>query len=369
MNVLHITGMKLPTKLGGFEKWLVKCCKNGGEDTVYISYDSSLGDVKEYNQLICENKGQLIVLGSDEEIVEFCNKCKIDAVFFHFGMNNNLWLFRSLHKMGVKLFAVLHCENSVYLLLNKNTKVCEKIKLLPHRLKSWYISKYFKQIFGVSNTVTIQNKKAYFYSDKKISTLYIGIDTDGVYEKKLQDGQITIANIAFHNIGKGVDILIEALEILKKKYNNIRLLQIGGSNHEINKDTMRLKELCERLGVTDNVTWIGLTNDVNYYLAQADIYCQPSRNEALCLAIMEGMNNSMPIVASNVGGIPEIVHNGENGFLFNPDDGAEALASCLEELILDEKLRADMGKRSKQILNELNLSTEKSAEMIWSYLK
>ena len=92
-----------------------------------------------------------------------------------------------------------------------------------------------------------------------------------------------------------------------------------------------------------------------------DIYCQPSRSEALPLAIMEAGMAGLPIVGSRVGGIPEIVFDDLNGFLFD-NCNANQLAECLFRLITDPGLRIRMGKNSKEhMMKYFNIQTQAKA--------
>ena len=158
--------------------------------------------------------------------------------------------------------------------------------------------------------------------------------------------------------------MLDALAILKEQNIPFRLIQIGGGSSEITgEDTKQLHDRCHRLGLDDDVVWVGLTDHVDRYLEQADIYCQPSRTEAIGLSIMESMQHSLPVVASNVGGIPELVHDGVNGFLVDPD-APDMLAQKLKGLLTDPTLRRSMGQSSSLILEELGLFQDLSAKQV-----
>ena len=82
-------------------------------------------------------------------------------------------------------------------------------------------------------------------------------------------------------------------------------------------------------------------------------YCLvvPSLSEGLPRVILEAQALSKPVIASRVGGIPEIIKDGENGFLVNPGD-ADDLAEKLRILLSDKKLAIEMGKRGREIIQE-----------------
>jgi L-malate glycosyltransferase len=108
--------------------------------------------------------------------------------------------------------------------------------------------------------------------------------------------------------------------------------------------------LAQRLGLERNCTWTGLVHNPvaeGLYRA-ADVVCQVSRwEEAFAWVIAEAMAASRPLVATRVGGIPELVRDGENGFLVPPRSPA-SIAERLIQLLGDAALRARMGQAGRQ---------------------
>lgn len=95
--------------------------------------------------------------------------------------------------------------------------------------------------------------------------------------------------------------------------NDIIVLVIGIS--ENSEDSNSLRQLIAEAGLNRKIMSLGIRNDINDILNISDIYLQPSRTEGLSLSIMEALNYSLPVIGTRVGGIPEIVHEGENGYL------------------------------------------------------
>ena len=83
----------------------------------------------------------------------------------------------------------------------------------------------------------------------------------------------------------------------------------------------------------------------------ASLYFQPSLLESHGIAVVEAMSYSLPCVVSNIGGLPESVEHGVNGFLAPPDD-AEAMSGAITKLISNNSLMQEMGKQSLRIFNE-----------------
>ena len=83
-------------------------------------------------------------------------------------------------------------------------------------------------------------------------------------------------------------------------------------------------------GLNGYVTFIGVTNNVDEYLKNSDIYILPSEDEGLPMAIIEAMRASLPIISTSVGGIPEMIENGINGLLIAPN--ADSIVNVLEHI-------------------------------------
>lgn len=107
----------------------------------------------------------------------------------------------------------------------------------------------------------------------------------------------------------------------------------------------KLEELAKRLGIEEDVLFVGEVkrSDISYYFAACDVFVIPSLSEGMPNAALEAMACAKPIVATNVGGLPEIVIDGVNGFLVKPKD-PEALAEKICILLDNEEMRLKMGK-------------------------
>ena len=114
---------------------------------------------------------------------------------------------------------------------------------------------------------------------------------------------------------KNVDTLIKAFSEILKIEHNYKLF-ISGAGFKENY----LKKLVVQLGVNDNISFLGnlRQEDLINYMNAANVLCLPSKNEGMPNVIIESLLCGTPVVASNVGGIPTIVKQGENGYLFEP---------------------------------------------------
>ena len=154
---------------------------------------------------------------------------------------------------------------------------------------------------------------------------------------------------------KGHRTLVEAVARLPGELHHVRFLCAGeGPERE------HLAERIARLGLAERVLLLGHRLDIPGILARARAACLCSSAEGLSNALMEAMASSLPIVATSVGGNPELVRPGENGLLV-PFGDARALSSALVQLLSDPAAAAQMGGRGRLRI-ESELTLEKMAE-------
>lgn len=137
---------------------------------------------------------------------------------------------------------------------------------------------------------------------------------------------------------KGCQVLIEAL--IKLNDPTVHLKILGDGIEKIN-----LEQMVSNSTIKSQVDFLGFTKDVTPHLAQADVLIMPSFREGQPLTLIEACIMGLPVIASNVGGIPELVHDNQNGFLFKAGD-IDELASKIE-LFKHEKL--NLNKAAEKI--------------------
>ena len=139
---------------------------------------------------------------------------------------------------------------------------------------------------------------------------------------------------------KGFDVLLRALALLHSEGHRFELLVAGEGPERDN-----LQRLTSNLGLTDCVHLLGETSDVPALLARAHLAVHASRSEGLSNAILEAMAEGLPVVATAVGGTPEMIVNGVRGLLVPPDDPS-ALMSAVRNLLRYPQLRRHMGQEA-----------------------
>lgn len=150
---------------------------------------------------------------------------------------------------------------------------------------------------------------------------------------------------------KGVLTVVEACGILKERGVRFTCDIVGDYTKQVTPEV--LVQQIKDNGVTDEITFHGpLYNEEKHEaFERADIFTLPSGYEAFPLVILEAMQHSLPVVGSTTAGIPDMVREGENGFIVEPKD-AGSLADRLQDLIEDGELRKKMGRRSYEIYDK-----------------
>ena len=140
---------------------------------------------------------------------------------------------------------------------------------------------------------------------------------------------------------KGIHHLLHAHSILRARGFALRLVLVGDGNQR--KD---LETLVENLGLSSTVKFLGYQENVEKILTTFDLFVLPSMTEGIPLSLLEAMANCLPVVATNVGGIPEVVVDRESGLLVPPGQ-PEAIAQALEQLIQNPDEANRMAKNAE----------------------
>ncbi len=173
----------------------------------------------------------------------------------------------------------------------------------------------------------------------------------------LQPQDVVVTAVGHAVPVKGWDIAIRAVADVRQRLPTVHLLLVGSTNSpEESQFAPRLRQLVQTLSLEGAVHFLGRRADVAEILAASDIFLFPSRSEGQGLALTEAMAAGLPCVAARVGGIVDLIVDGENGFLCERDD-ADALARRLIELLQDEGLRRRFTERGRQSVQGLSMES------------
>lgn len=202
------------------------------------------------------------------------------------------------------------------------------------------------RVFFISEALMPQKRRA------KFRQLRIGIDfapVDGVLARRSHEGDpedhkehLTYAFAGWLVPAKGVHVLIDAFERVTHQVSDVRLDIIGEGDDEEYKQELRNVVAWQSIG--DRVTFHGWREDVLDALDATDVYVMPSFTEGVPRSIVEAMALGKPVIATRVGGIPELLENGELGILVERDD-ATSLAAAMLEIAADRDLRRSLSAK------------------------
>jgi glycosyltransferase involved in cell wall biosynthesis len=147
---------------------------------------------------------------------------------------------------------------------------------------------------------------------------------------------------------KGIDVLLEAVAQLRDRGIAVEAMVVGEGAERHNLEA----HACE-LGVGDIVTFAGAIGQdrIAEYYARADVFCLPSFAEGIPIVLMEAMAREVPVVATAIMGVPELVLHGRTGLLV-PPARADELAAALENLSRDPVLREELGRAGRERVAE-----------------
>lgn len=202
------------------------------------------------------------------------------------------------------------------------------------------------RIFSTSKAMAEELKKIV---NKEADITPFGIDTDlfkpQTTASLFAPDDIVIGTIKSLEKIYGIDLLIKTFAIIKEKHPalSLKLLVVGDGT--LRKE---LHSLCVSLGISESVVFTGYIDQsqlVNYY-NMLDVYVALSRSESFGVAVLEASACGIPVVVSNVGGLPEVIDDGLTGFVVEPDNVNNAV-DVLRILITDKSLRKKMGNNAR----------------------
>lgn len=152
-------------------------------------------------------------------------------------------------------------------------------------------------------------------------------------------GKFLVGHVAALDIAhKGQLTLIRAAEALERSHPDVHFILVGSGRDE--------QKILEAARALSNMTFVGWVNNVGDHLAAFDLFAFPSKREGLGSILIDAMQFGLPIVATSVGGIPDLIVHGHNGILIEEDD-SDALADAIARLSSDQPLRDAMARANR----------------------
>lgn len=251
------------------------------------------------------------------------------------------------------LFAACFLGRKVPYVFAFRGKTFEDTKGIPwrRRIAQRFFAHWCDAIITPSDLMRTEYAQDMGISKERIQVLYNGVNEEQFSSCKPVScgGCTTIGCVARLDTVKGVDLLVGAVGALVGEGYDLRLRVVGDG-----EERSRLEDQVSRLGLIDRVELPGWSRTVEMELQKFDMYVQPSRYEGVSNAILEAMAAGKAIVATDVGGTPEVIENEVDGLLVEPT--TEGIAAGIRRLLNDAVFSAGLGVTARQrVINDFSL--------------
>lgn len=217
--------------------------------------------------------------------------------------------------------------------------------VIRSRLKRWFYKKIFNGVKVVCLSETLTRDIRSVYTPQPF-ILHNGIKVVSHVPPKRNNTIPRIIYLSNLIKSKGIEVLLQSLVDLRRQGCRFNARIVGES---IDYSKEEATAFCMREGIADVVQVVGpkFGDEKFDELRHSDIFVLPSYNECLPLTILEAMQFGLPVVTTNVGGIPDIITHGGNGLLVNPGNVQE-LTARLKQLLNEKALRIRLGNNARQ---------------------
>lgn len=223
------------------------------------------------------------------------------------------------------------------------------------RIKHFLARTLAKRIVVVADFLTKDFVEVARFPREKIEVIHNGVAVSSAIERHvdhkfrsslgLAPEDLVVGIVANLRPAKGYEYFLAAAKLICQEMPGVKFLIAGEGEGEIKR---KMLSTIESLGLGDSIRILGFRSDVPKLLRAFDIFVLSSISEGLPLCVAEAMAAARPVVATRVGGLPEVVRDGHNGYLVEPGD-PRALAERTLHLLRNRELRLSMGEAGHRI--------------------
>lgn len=222
--------------------------------------------------------------------------------------------------------------------------------LLAERVMSWHVQKVVAVSKSTANDLTCKIGMV----RSKIQVIPNGVDV-GRFQNTPKDyriinqlchGEKIVGVVGRLVEGKGIQFLLRAMKSLLDDGMNVRLVIVGEGEYR-----QELENQAKSYGIADKIEFAGSRADVEKFYVLFDVFVLPSLFEGLPVVLLEAMAAGCPVIASNVGGVCEIIEDGVSGIMVQPMDHCE-LAAMLKRVLSDEDYSVSLAERGLSVVRE-----------------
>lgn len=365
LSICYIYPRKLRYSFGEFILALTEeLNKNNINHIIALPYEKESNDFSNNNIKMLENAGaelKFVYEHSNElmntlELIKLSNHVNPSLIHLHYFYpysTFNLYAF-------LKDLPIIYSERMVPAPKNP---LRDAIRKKFHRIKAKiFDSRSVRKIVCVSNFVKREHIKHYNVSEDKLITIYNGININRFF--RYDDVEIrkefnitadisVITCVAEIRKGKGVENFVKASPFILEKINNCIFIIVGDGQL-----IREIKNLVEKLNLEDFFIFTGHRNDVERILSISSVLVVPTSStwpEAFGFTAAEGMSVGVPVIASDIGGLKEVVDDGKTGYLVPTDNPIEIAAKTIRILSDKSLLKSFSENGIKKVKNCFSL--------------
>lgn len=226
-----------------------------------------------------------------------------------------------------------------------------------HNLAYRLVGKYFDSVISVSDAVKKEVIKRHWFPEERIVTIYNAITAkeygkanDGIALKEemgIDPNHPVVGVVANMRKIKGHHYFVHAASIIHRRHPDVEFLVVGYDARKPGFSIAELKQYGEAMGIGKHLHFIGGRKDTTDLISLFDVAVLASLSEGFSNVILEYMASSKPVVATEVGGNPEIVVHGQTGLLVPPADG-EALANAILSILENREVAQRLGRSGRK---------------------
>lgn len=324
------------------QRWTAGLQKRGFDIKLISLGGSPLPDIE---TVVFPYGAKMEYLRRAQEAARVARKFKPDIVHVHYAGGFGIWGLRTAFKPAI------------YSIWGSDIRDFSKYAFLRFLMRQ--MLHFATHITAASQYLEQEIIKLVPDATSKVSVIPFGVELPNTIPPMPTSPPVRLCFIKAHSHVYGPDILLHALAEVKKEIPDIHLSMAGKGDQ-----TEQLQQLVQTLGLDDNVRFTGFIDNewMYHFLSEHHIMVMPSRHESFGVAALEASACGRPVIASNVGGIPEIVLNNLNGLVVPPDD-VPALASAICKLARDAATRQAMGDAGQRLVLA-NYTWEKSLDLM-----